>query len=970
MNYHLDFETKSRSDLKKVGAYRYACDPSTRVLMFAIARGDEEPVLWVNPEFDADLISNPRALTLLDEALADPEALLWAHNAEFERAVSRYRMKPDIGRDPPPTERWRCTAALARKAGLRASLANVAEDLNLGQKKWGEGYQLIRLFSIPQKTTGEFTDPLTEPAKFARFGDYCLQDVRSEREVHQRLKPFELKTAALETFLFDARMNDRGLPLNMAALRHADAMIDRVQARVTAEFQKLTGLNPTQRDKVKAYLEGLGLKLANMQSKTTDDVISEHDEEDDGEDMLFEPGENPTDIALKALALYKQVSYAAVKKVKTMLACACPDGQARGMFLYHGAGTGRWCLTGDHEVLTRQGWVRLDVWKGGQIACWNPEEVVSFQQSDPVSFAFKGLLYHQISQRIDQIATAEHRNPGWGTASKQFQVRTADQLNSGFAIPYTGTREKSAAFPADHVRMLVAVQADAHYCPDGSIKFHLKKDRKIVRVKQLLRRNDLVHSIKLNEDGSTTVSISSRHVPTYLHLFRDKTFGPWLLDVDAAVFFEELELWDGYRCGPKSIQYSTCNRTNADWVQALAHTSGLAVSIITREKRDPKWATSYCVNVWLTPSNRNCLPGRPSTVAYEGTVYCASTPTGFFLVRRNGTVWVTGNSGQKLQPQNFKKPTIKDADGVYAMLCAGCTEDDIDSLYGNPLEAIANCIRNFIHDPAGPMFDADYAAIEARIICWLAGQEDALERFRKGVDSYKHLASHVYGKPIDKINPAERELGKRGVLGCLFGVWWPKFQKSCWDQYRIKVSDELAERIVITTRDTYSLVVNFWKDCERKAREAVLTPNERMVAGKVVFETRTVSGLPYLLMHLPSKRVIAYPHPKICVLEKETEESLSYYGQLPGTAKWGRVKLYSSKFAENATQAVAADIMASGAVNAERKGFTIWGLIHDQALAQVKGKLDDFIAALTELPPWAAGLPIKAEGRTTEWYRK
>jgi len=606
MDYTVDFETRSRADLKKVGAYRYACDPSTRVLMFAIARGDEEPVLWMNPEFDADLISDPRALVLLDEALADPEALLWAHNAEFERAVSRYRMKLDIGFDPPPTERWRCTAALARKAGLRASLANVAEDLNLGQKKWGEGYQLIRLFSTPQKKTGEFTDPLTEAAKFSRFGDYCLQDVRSEREVHQRLKPFELKTGALETFLFDARMNDRGLPLNMAALRHADAMIDRVQARVTAEFQKLTGLNPTQRNKVKAYLEGLGLKLANMQSKTTDDMISEHDEKDDGEDMLFEPGENPTDIALKALALYKQVSYAAVKKVKTMLACACPDGQARGMFLYHGAGTGRW-------------------------------------------------------------------------------------------------------------------------------------------------------------------------------------------------------------------------------------------------------------------------------------------------------------SGVKLQPQNFKKPTIRDADGVYAMLCSGRTEDDIDSLYGNPLEAIANCIRNFIHDPAGPMFDADYAAIEARIICWLAGQEDILAIHRaadawKGAkelkpDVYKTMAKHVYGSCTTS---EQRDLGKRLELGCGFGMWWTNFQRTCWDLYRVRVSDDLAERGVIAYRNSHERVVQFWDDCDQAMRKALLQPNEKFKAGAhLAYEFRTVSGLPYLLMHLPSKRVVAYPHPKVETLPDDDRENVTYYGQLLGTTKWGRIKLWPGKAAEN-----------------------------------------------------------------------
>ena len=490
--YHIDYETRSKAELKKVGAYRYACDPSTRILMFAIAQDDGEPMLWYNPElFQHD---NRAALALLDAALADPAALLWAHNAEFERAVSRYRMKLDIGRTPPPTERWRCTAALARKAGLRPSLANIGEDLNLGQKKWGEGYQLIRMFSIPQKDTGEFIDPKDEPEKFAKFGFYCQLDVKSEREVHQRLKPFELKTGALDTFLFDARMNDRGLPLNIKALQHAQKIIESVQTQVAAEFKALTGLEVTQRDKVKAYLVGLGLKLANMQSKTTDDVITYHEDEEDEDDTLELP-ENPTEKAIAALRLYKLVSYAAIKKVKTMLDCACPDGFARGMFLYYGAGTGRW-------------------------------------------------------------------------------------------------------------------------------------------------------------------------------------------------------------------------------------------------------------------------------------------------------------SGQKIQPQNFKKPTIKDAAGVYKMLCARCSEQDIEELYGNPLEAIANCIRNFIHDPTAPMFDADYSSVEARIICWLAGQEDALERFRKGVDSYILMASMIYDKPQSQIrNPSsERDLGKRAILGCGFGMGPDKFKKTAKVQGGLDISDDLSER--------------------------------------------------------------------------------------------------------------------------------------------------------------------------------
>jgi len=662
--YHLDYETRSRADLKKVGAYRYAADPSTRILMFAIARDEGEPLLW-------DCLNGGKAaLAMLQEALADNEALFWAHNAEFERAISKYRMKADLGLDPPPVEKWRCTAALARKAGLRSSLANVGEDLNLGQKKFGEGYQLIRLFSIPQKATGEFIEPHDQPDKFLRFGEYCLQDVRSEREVHAALKPFELKSTPLETFLFDARMNDRGIPVNVAALRHAKKIIEEVQTSVSKEFVELTGLQPTQRDKVKNLLESIyGVKLTNMQSKTLDEAIAYHEEAEEEE---WEAEAEPDNaIARRILFLYKQVSFAAVKKVQTMLDCVCDDGFIRGMFLYHGAGTGRW-------------------------------------------------------------------------------------------------------------------------------------------------------------------------------------------------------------------------------------------------------------------------------------------------------------TGQKVQPQNFRRPTIKDADGVYALLCRGASAEELEMVYGNPLEAIANCIRNFIHDITCPMFDVDYAAIEARIICWLAGQEDALERFRKGIDSYCYMASIIYNRSMDQIkNPSpERELGKRTVLGCGFGMWWPKFQKTAWDQGRVRLPDELAERAVLAYRDSHSEVVQFWDDCDAAARLAIATPNRVFKAGRVTFRTIRVGQIPYMLMALPSGRNLAYPHPRIEKLEGDDRHSITYYGQLPGTTKYGRVKLYGGKLAENATQATAADLMAHGAVTAEKRGHTIWGLVHDQALGRAYGPLESFVSSLTDLPSWAEGLPIKAEGKIVPYYKK
>ena len=242
------------------------------------------------------------------------------------------------------------------------------------------------------------------------------------------------------------------------------------------------------------------------------------------------------------------------------------------------------------------------------------------------------------------------------------------------------------------------------------------------------------------------------------------------------------------------------------------------------------------------------------------------------------------------------------------------------------------------------------------------------------------MASQIYGIPPERVNADQRQLGKQAVLGCGFSMGSEKFKATCWAKAQLRISDELAQQAVKAYRMGYSKVADnwiegtkhlgLWGQLENAAKGATLTPGQKFTVGFCSFEGRTVSGLPYLLATLPSRRVIAYPHPKIELLEGDTQEGLTYYGSLPGTPKWGRIKLYGGKISENLTMGVEADLMAHGAVTAERRGFTIWGLIHDQALGRAQGKLDDFVAALTDLPPWATGLPLKAEGKICNWYRK
>ena len=322
---YLDFETRSRADLKEVGAHRYARDPSTEILMAGVSgpRVNDPVYLWVNPKFETVAMkSEPEALELLRFA-----STVYAHNAPFEQAIL------GEGTDPFPfigLNQWRCTQAMARIAGIPESLEKCAIKLKLMDKKDPMGSTLIKLFSIPDKG-GNFGDPLLLHAEWKRFGDYCRQDVKVERAIHHALREYELTGSNLETFLFTLRMNDYGVPVNRTALENAKAILEPVQEKVSREFLELTGLNVTQREKFLVWLDGHGVSPDNLQADTVEELLKNG---------------NLDPIVRRALVLYSQSSYVATKKIYSMLDWVCPDDRLHGVFKFYGAGTGRWSAGG------------------------------------------------------------------------------------------------------------------------------------------------------------------------------------------------------------------------------------------------------------------------------------------------------------------------------------------------------------------------------------------------------------------------------------------------------------------------------------------------------------------------------------------------------------------------------------------------------------------------------------------------
>jgi len=331
---HLDYETRSRADIRKFGGHRYAVDPTTEVFFAAVSedKPDAPVFLWVNPKFEIPGVveSDPEALPLIGNAFGNGWSI-YAHNAAFEAAITG-QFFDMLGAPNPKLEQWRCTAAMARRAAIPSSLDGVGEFLGLTTTKDKTGKALIQKFSIPAKSgkrKGEFVEPHEDPEAFRAFrafGEYCKKDVVVEKLVHRELAAFELKGVDLESFQFDMRMNNRGVLVNIPAMEKTQILVEEFEAQKVEEFRAMTGLNPSQREKVLGWLNERGYPGKDMTAATVQDVL------DNGPEAYGMTAE-----AFKALVIKNQVGFAALKKIPTMLGAACPDSRVRGAFMWSGA---------------------------------------------------------------------------------------------------------------------------------------------------------------------------------------------------------------------------------------------------------------------------------------------------------------------------------------------------------------------------------------------------------------------------------------------------------------------------------------------------------------------------------------------------------------------------------------------------------------------------------------------------------
>ena len=323
-------------------------------------------------------------------------------------------------------------------------------------------------------------------------------------------------------------------------------------------------------------------------------------------------------------------------------------------------------------------------------------------------------------------------------------------------------------------------------------------------------------------------------------------------------------------------------------------------------------------------------------------------------------------AGRGIQLQNLPQNHISTLDEARELVKMGCF-DMIEALYGNTPDILSQLIRTMLIPKEGCEFIvADFSAIEARVLAWLAGEQWRLDAFQRGEDIYCASASQMFGVPVVKhgINGELRQKGKVAELACGYGGGAGALISMGALDMGLK-EDELPD-IISSWRDANPEIVKFWYAVEKAAIETVKDHTDRTV-GRIGFQFSANT----LWIVLPSGRRLAYIKPKLQP-NRFGRMALTFEG-LGANNKWTRGETYSGKLTENITQATARDLLAEAMRRMELAGLGIVGHVHDEVILEVpKGQytVDDVCNIMNQNPAWADGLPLSSAGYTGNYYFK
>lgn len=609
---------------------------------------------------------------------------------------------------------------------------------------------------------------------------------------------------------------------------------------------------------------------------------------------------------------------------------------------------GAHCVPGDTEVLTQNGWERIDRWQGGTIAQVTPERRIDFLPAERFVGPETTEWLEVDAPYLKCGFTLGHTMPYLSHGAHEWRTEQAGVFAGKKMryVPVSGELVTTGVLRAEELRVAAMMQADGSFEEDTTVgrraTVFVKKPRKIARARQLLTHANIPFYEQTYDShpGFVRFIVAYRDYPEWFgpHL---KTFGPWLLDSALHArqqFVKELVFWDGWAQGGKNY-YCTTVKNNAEWVQTLAHLIGISANITekidSRDNRQPLYIVGFRARDHIVVRAKHMRKTQK-----VGATYCTITQTGFWLARRNGHIFITGNTGRwsagnKMNMQNLPR--------------GGELRLSILAPRGNRLVV------------------ADSGQIEARVNAWISEQDDLLAAFAaqskdSPTDVYTKFASTIYGREITKADNLERFIGKIAVLGLGYSMGAPKLQATLalgTMGPAVFLELDLCKKIVNLYRRMNFKIAAFWKRCE-----AII---DDMITG-------TEGSYKCLrwekeCLWLPNGMRLKYPGLRCDFGENGFKE---YTYQRKGIT----TKIYGGLLCENIVQALARIVIGEQLLElADGYKYRIATTTHDELVAcvktaQAKKCFKDMWKVMTTPPDWCSELPLSAEGGWAENYSK
>lgn len=989
--YHIDFETRSATNLRDSGVYRYCEDPLTGVwvLRFRLDDGvvEEWRPGWAEP------------VALLNHIAAG--GIVKAHNSAFERLVWNKVVRRMYPHWPQLTiEQMDCTMARAAAVGLPQGLGDVCRVLGSEAQKDNEGYSLMMKMCKPRRFRADGTPEWwDEPANQDRQSEYCASDVLAECGVDVIIPP--LTDYERKVWHLDQLINDRGVPIDVTAVRVCADVVTAAKKQADRIMREITDRavpKCSNDNKLIQWIQGRGIDCTTVKKSEQAELI-----------FIADLRSDP--IVREAIELRGDAKKTSTAKYAAMLDCVCEDNRIRGLLNYHGAGPGRWA----GRLVQPQNFPRVDYDEDGEaidglldMAHSGMSETDIYDtlvlthgergKNAPLrilSKALRAMFKAPEGKRLvgGDFSNIEGRINAWN-AREQWKLDAFDEYDMGIGPDlYKVTAARIAGKDIEQVSKaerqsigktpeLACLSPDTLVLTSNGIKVITsvtKEDRLWdgmdwvghAGVKYMGRKNLIkINGIKMTPDHLVLVKGEWLEAGT-VNSSRILSAQSWATGLAS---LRSLVLYSARKGVLKVSRWLVTVEPNLPQPTYPTYAAvGLlgAISVL-RNKQDTGGRTGggTRMSCRMTATAEGCVTAYPlaSTGAItQTTITSKTTEAGASRCTSRGGRTVPFScgishhyrDGTSRNWSSIGQTLIKAMSRVTYSLSLGKITAKIGAKFKRCKTESPNLSDVYDIALAGPNNRFTIVSKLGALVVHNCGYQGGVGAFITMAEIY-HLDLYSLSATVMASTPAE--LWDAAAVQYAQAESKAGLQEKEWTAIKC---------VVNAWRAAHPRIVQSWWDLQDAAIEAVANP------GTVINVTRVAYFYDNqcLWCQLPSGRMICYQSPRIEekvveYVDKNGEtrtrirRGVSFWGYKEG--KWRKLYLYGGLQCENIVQGIARDIMVDRMFAVEEKGYPIILTVHDELLCEVEASElglneKDFENVMSILPPWATGLPLAAK---------